>query len=108
RRNYYNSAHKCKWPYRACVVWPWHKPETRSISVVLIEIGVFRTFAFRYREQRTALGLIVRPVVEPGLCLEYPEADDVLPTMCFGCKFPAQLVEEPTVLDIRPAVYGID
>src|SRR3546814_7652435 len=47
------------------------------------------------------------PVVEPRFGLEHPETDDVLATVGFGCKFPAQLIEEPTVFDIRPTVYPI-
>src|SRR5690606_15626724 len=39
--------------------------------------------------------------------LEYTKANQVLPTMGLGCKFPAQFVQESAILDIRPAIDGV-
>src|SRR5690606_1848716 len=82
-RNYHNSHDKCKWPYNVALYGHTTKRYLLLISVVLVEIRVFCPFAFGYGEQRTALCFFVWPVVEPGLGLEHPEADDVLTAMGF-------------------------
>src|SRR5690606_5238069 len=99
---------KCKWPYNVALYGHATKRDPRLIPVVLVEIRVFRPLAFWYGEQRTALCFFVWPVVEPRFGLEHPEADDVLTAMGFGCKLPAQFIEEPAVFDIRPTVCPIN